>query len=189
MSLVGATPRTRITPDDFPGRPWMIALLTELTRRYPPTPYIYKTALQAGEIPPDPETGIGGFRYPKDTLLTCSIIGVHMDPELYPDPEAFRPERFFEGIPDDLPMAERGRRVWAKAREMEMNYQMLPFGVGPGRCIGRHLFMGIAYSVLDGLLSRFDVELVNPRPLEPEGGLSVGPPPGGVVVRFRPRAR
>jgi cytochrome P450 len=59
---------------------------------------------------------IGGFRYPAGVALLASAFLVHHDPEVYPQPEAFRPERFLENPP--------GTYTW------------IPFGGGRRRCLG-----------------------------------------------------
>ncbi|XP_053982864.1 cytochrome P450 6A1-like [Hylaeus volcanicus] len=56
---------------------------------------------------------------PKDTIVWIPVHGIHHDPQIYPDPEIFNPERFT----DD-----------AVASRHPMSY--LPFGDGPRNCIG-----------------------------------------------------
>ncbi|HEV3094434.1 MAG TPA: cytochrome P450 [Solirubrobacteraceae bacterium] len=59
---------------------------------------------------------IGSYTVPAGTVLGCSMLLAHSNPELYPEPHAFRPERFMEGAPD--------------------TYTWIPFGGGVRRCIG-----------------------------------------------------
>jgi cytochrome P450 len=59
---------------------------------------------------------VGGRTYPKRTVLMPCLYLVHRDPELYPDPSAFRPERYLEGQPEP--------------------YSWIPFGGGTRRCLG-----------------------------------------------------
>ena len=40
------------------------------------------------------DTTLQGFTIPKGTAIFSNIWGVHHDPELWEDPEDFRPERF-----------------------------------------------------------------------------------------------
>jgi len=59
---------------------------------------------------------IGGFRYPEGVALIPNAYLIHHDPEIYPDPYAFRPERFLGESP--------GTYTW------------IPFGGGRRRCLG-----------------------------------------------------
>lgn len=76
---------------------------------------------------------IGGRIYrPPARLLGCTYL-MHHDPKLYPDPQAFRPERFLgEG---------RQPRTW------------LPWGAGPKSCLGRHFALLEMQLVLREVLS------------------------------------
>ena len=63
-----------------------------------------------------------------------SIWLVHRDPDLYPDPEAFRPERFLACQPD--------------------TYGWIPFGGGVRRCLGASFAQFEMQVVLKTVLAR-----------------------------------
>lgn len=76
---------------------------------------------------------IGGFSYPAGACaLTANVHLVHNNPAIYPDPGAFRPERFLEQAP--------GTFTW------------LPFGGGRRRCLGQAFAMLEMRVVLAALL-------------------------------------
>jgi cytochrome P450 len=76
---------------------------------------------------------IGGRTYrPPVQLLGCTYL-THHDPALYPEPHAFRPERFLEAPPPA--------------------HSWLPWGGGRRRCPGRHLAMLEMKTVLRTALS------------------------------------
>ena len=62
------------------------------------------------------EIEVGGWRYPAGVCLVPNAYLVHHDPAIYPEPYAFRPERFLEQPP--------GTYTW------------IPFGGGRRRCLG-----------------------------------------------------
>ena len=80
---------------------------------------------------------IGGWSYrPPMQLLGCIYL-VHHDPELYPGPQEFRPERFLECSPT--------------------TYTWLPWGGGRKRCPGVHLAMLEMKTVLRTVLATMTV--------------------------------
>jgi cytochrome P450 len=64
---------------------------------------------------------VGGFNYPKGACLVPNAYLIHHDPEIYPDPYTFRPERFLDKAP--------GTYTW------------IPFGGGRRRCLGASFAM------------------------------------------------
>jgi cytochrome P450 len=77
------------------------------------------------------EVTIGDWTYPEGVVLGVNAYLVHHDPVIYPDPYAFRPERFLGVKP--------GTYTW------------LPFGGGRRRCLGASfalLEMKVALSAL-----------------------------------------
>ena len=77
---------------------------------------------------------IGGWVYPARACLVPNAYLVHHDPAIYPDPYAFRPERFLEDPP--------GTYTW------------IPFGGGRRRCLGASFATLEMKIVLRELLSR-----------------------------------
>jgi cytochrome P450 len=84
------------------------------------------------------EIEVGGWRYPAGVCLVANAYLVHHDPSIYPDPYAFRPERFLEQSP--------GTYTW------------IPFGGGRRRCLGA------AFAILEmKVVLRAVLERVSPR--------------------------
>lgn len=117
-------------------RPVQQALLYEIGRRYPPVPAIPRSSIRAGEVPPDPETGIGAFAYPKGALFLASIGSVHLDEDLYPDPLRFDVQRWLAGT-EGLSRREAGRAVRTRYLQAERGFRYIGFGGGPGKCLGQ----------------------------------------------------
>jgi cytochrome P450 len=76
---------------------------------------------------------VGDWTYPPGCSLVANGYLIHHDPEIYPDPYAFRPERFLDEPP--------GTYTW------------IPFGGGRRRCLGSSFAMLEMTVVLRALLS------------------------------------
>jgi cytochrome P450 family 135 len=111
----------------------------------------------------------GGYRLPQGTTVMPAIGLVHADPQLYPAPETFRPERF---LGDDAVAPSS----W------------IPFGGGVRRCLGAGFSLLEATEVLRAVLSRYDVRPRRPEP-EPARALNVTLVPArGCEVIVTPRS-
>ena len=91
-----------------------LATIRETLRRRPVLP---NTAPRLVKKP----ITVGGWDYPVGCCLVANAYLIHHDPEIYPDPYAFRPERFLETKP--------GTYTW------------IPFGGGRRRCLGMSFAM------------------------------------------------
>jgi cytochrome P450 len=91
---------------------------------------------------------IGGVSYPPGVVLIASAFLVHHDPEVYPDPFSFRPERFMESEGGQAP----GTYTW------------LPFGGGRRRCLGASFAMLEMKIVLRAAIERNLLFPVGDRP-------------------------
>ncbi|WP_255441396.1 cytochrome P450 [Synechococcus sp. BSA11S] len=124
------------------------------------------TSLQAVK-----ETSVEGVgRIPVGTSLIWSMLGAGRDPQTYPRPLEFLPERWLH---------DGGERSAPP---------MIDFGSGPHRCIGEHLAMLEATVMLAQLLRLYDWELVNGEAsLEDQEQNLLIYPVDGMPVRIRPR--
>eukprot|EP00192_Tetraselmis_astigmatica_P012249 CAMPEP_0117668544 /NCGR_PEP_ID=MMETSP0804-20121206/11611_1 /TAXON_ID=1074897 /ORGANISM="Tetraselmis astigmatica, Strain CCMP880" /LENGTH=412 /DNA_ID=CAMNT_0005476453 /DNA_START=18 /DNA_END=1254 /DNA_ORIENTATION=+ len=95
--------------------PYTRACVDEALRMFPPAPGTMRLAAE------DTYLGNGKHFIPKGSEVRVNIVHMHNDPQLFPDPEVFRPSRFLKDSPE------------AKARHP---YAYLPFGGGPRMCIG-----------------------------------------------------
>ena len=177
-----------LSTSDYDERPAAWALLAESLRRHAPFAATSRTTLHAGTVPPDLETGIGGFSYPNDAMVVISIVGIHLDPARWEDPYAFRIQRWFDGVRPEMSRVEKGKIVRANIRAREQALDWLPFSVGPGRCAGQHFNAHEFFVLLDALLPRYRFELEHPEEEVPYNeGIVRGPEKGSIGVRIRPR--
>jgi len=104
---------------------------------------------------------IGGRQLPEGTVVTPCILLVHRRPDVYPDPGAFRPERFLERPP--------GTYTW------------IPFGGGVRRCIGATFAQMELQLVLETIARRVTLEPVGgPEPVR-RRAITLVPARGGEV--------
>jgi cytochrome P450 len=95
---------------------------------------------------------IGGVSYPPGIVLVASAYLVHRDPDIYPEPEAFRPERFLERAPE-----EAGQRA-------SNQYTWIPFGGGRTRCLGASFALQEMKVVLSAVLRACEIVPADPAP-------------------------
>jgi cytochrome P450 len=114
------------------------------------------------------EVTIGGWTYPPGVVLIASAALVHHDPEIYPEPHAFRPERFLDTKP--------GTFTW------------IPFGGGRRRCIGASFALLEMRIVLRAAAERFTVSAAGPPP-RPRRRMITITPGDGALVRLGRRER
>jgi cytochrome P450 len=106
---------------------------------------------------------VGDHMLPPGVHVTPCLYLAHRRPELWPDPTAFRPERFLDGAPAP--------------------YSWLPFGGGTRRCAGAAFATMELHEVLRAVVRRFDL-----RPDRAAGermrrrGVTLPPSRGGRIV-------
>ena len=90
------------------------------------------------------ELEVDGLSLPAGTDVTPAIWLAHTNAEVYPEPFAFRPERFLDEPPD--------------------TYAWIPFGGGIRRCLGAAFAEFEMRIVLRDVLTRCELRKADPRP-------------------------
>nr|UUB32686.1 cytochrome P450 CYP6BW23 [Dendroctonus valens] len=135
-------------------------VVNETLRKFPPVPIIPRICTQTYQLPNS------NVVIEKGTSVEIPVWGIHMDPDYYPDPDVFDPERFTE---------ENKTK-----RKEELTF--LPFGAGPRLCIGLRFGMLQSKVGLATLIRNFKFTLNKKTslPLEMEHGVCTNTVKGSV---------
>ncbi|XP_024993052.1 geraniol 8-hydroxylase-like [Cynara cardunculus var. scolymus] len=116
--------------------PYLRSIIKETFRLHPPAPF-----LVPHEAIHDVE--VRGFVVPKNAQILCNVWAMGRDPNIWPAPEMFMPERFLED---------------------EINYKgqyfdLIPFGTGRRICPGLNIAHRMLHMTLGSLIHKFDWKL------------------------------
>ncbi|KAK3090229.1 hypothetical protein FSP39_010220 [Pinctada imbricata] len=104
--------------------------MNETLRMYGPASATNREVLEDCEI--------AGYKVPKGCALNIPIFVIHHDPEYWPEPYKFDPDRF---LPEE--------------KEKRHPYAFLPFGHGPRNCIGMRLAYLEAKAAIASILRKY----------------------------------
>ena len=105
---------------------------------------------------------VGRWVVGPETLVLVDAQGIHADPELYPEPEAFRPERFLDDPPD--------------------GYSYVPFGGGAHRCLGAALATMELELAIEAIVTRVRLAPDGPPARPVRRGVTLAPGNEGRVL-------
>jgi sterol 14-demethylase len=111
-----------------------------------------------------------GFRIPQDAMVFVAPTLSHRMPEVFPDPDQYRPERF-------SPEHDESRQP----------HSLIGFGGGVHRCAGVHFAYLEMKIVLSLLLQQYDFTLLDSEP-QPVRGANTKWPASPCRVQYRRRA-
>ena len=145
--------------DSGNGDAYLTATIQETLRRRPVLPQAEPRLVKQ-------PVRIGDWSYEPGVVLAASAWLVHHDPGVYPDPFAFRPERFLEEPP--------GTYTW------------IPFGGGRRRCLGASFAMLEMKVALRAALRRYTLEPANDVDRTRRRAITISPRSGArTVLRAR----
>ena len=137
---------------------WVEATIQEAMRSRPVVPMTGRRVAVPWQL--------GPYGVPAGRPVAVSILLLHHREDVYPDPFAFRPERWL------------GRKPGT--------YEWIPFGGGTRRCLGAALAMAEQRVVLREMARRLDLEADRPEPERPQHrNVTMIPARGGRVVLRR----
>ncbi|KAK9884822.1 hypothetical protein WA026_009049 [Henosepilachna vigintioctopunctata] len=138
--------------------------INETLRKYPPLPNLSRTCTKDYKVPES------GFVLEKGCRVLIPVMGIHYDPEFYPDPEKFDPDRFSDENKASRP-----------------SVTFLPFGEGPRICIGLRFGMMQTKVGLVALLSNYEFSLnektTDPLEFDPQSFMLLAK--GGIWLDFK----
>ncbi|EDW04830.1 GH23867 [Drosophila grimshawi] len=106
----------------------------ETTRKYPGLPLLNRMCNKDYPLPNSK------LVLEKGTEIIISLLGLHRDPEYFPDPLKYQPERFTEEHKNYTPAA------------------YMPFGVGPRQCIAARMGKINVKIALTKILTNYTIE-------------------------------
>ncbi|CAB3261456.1 unnamed protein product [Arctia plantaginis] len=111
---------------------YLDGFLLETLRVYPPVARVDRVCTKPYILPgTSVHVAVGD-------ILTIPLYGIHMDPDYYPEPQEFRPERFMN-----------------EEKKNRASHLYLAFGAGPRNCIGLRFAMLSAKLAMVSLLKNF----------------------------------
>lgn len=122
-----------LTVDDLKEFRFLECVLKESQRLFPSVPFFSRSTSE--------DCQLGGYFIPKGTTVGVSTFALHRNPEVWPAPLDFDPDRF-------LPGNIQGRHPFA----------FLPFSAGPRNCIGQRLAFLEEKLVLAHVLRHFEIQ-------------------------------
>ncbi|KAI4454492.1 cytochrome p450 [Holotrichia oblita] len=126
----------KLTYDSVMGMKYMGQVLDETLRKYPPVPTLLRQCVIDYKLPNS------DFTLEAGTKVEIPVYALQHDPEFYPDPDKFDPERFTE-----------------ENKAKRHPYVYIPFGEGPRICIGLRFGLMQSRVGLALILSRYRVKL------------------------------
>ncbi|MDH5555816.1 MAG: cytochrome P450 [Alphaproteobacteria bacterium] len=147
--LGGRDPRAA----DLPSLQYTGMVFEESMRLYPPVWTISRVATRDDEI--------AGVKIPKGTTVMLSPYAMHRNPEFWPEPEKFDPERFH---PDEV--AKRPRHAY------------FPFGGGPRVCLGNRFAMMEAKIMIAKVIQRYRLSVLPGQDIVAEPMITLRPRDG-----------
>ncbi|KOX71589.1 Cytochrome P450 9e2 [Melipona quadrifasciata] len=107
-----------VTYEAINGMKYLEAVIFESLRMYPPFAATGRACAKPFELPPR-VPGAKPYVVQANETVCIPIYGIHHDPQYYPEPKKFNPDRFY-----DNPI------------EVAKFHSFLSFGLGPRMCIG-----------------------------------------------------
>ncbi|CAG9772146.1 unnamed protein product [Ceutorhynchus assimilis] len=126
----------KITYDAVMEMKYLDMVINETLRKFPPVTILPRICTKDYEIPGTKST------IKKGTRVHIPVWGLHRDPDYYPDPDVFDPERFNE-----------------ENKLKRPDFTFLPFGEGPRMCIGLRFGMLQSRVGLISLIRNFSFSL------------------------------
>lgn len=161
--FAGKGPEDLLTMKEVKSARYLRMVAKETLRLFPGAPVRGRILREADQV-------VEGLTFP-ESFLFIDFLSVHLNPEFWPNPEVFDPERFSEERERDRPQ-----------------HHFLAFGSGPRRCIGEQFAMNEAVTIIAVLLRHHDLVTVPDQVIQKELVLTMKSK-NGIMVSITKRAQ
>ncbi|KAK9501325.1 hypothetical protein O3M35_012061 [Rhynocoris fuscipes] len=131
---------SRLTYEAVMSMSYLEMVFSEALRLYPPISGLERAVTKPIEL--------NGLNLEVGTKIVIPVSGLHYDPQYYPDPLVFKPERF------------------SHEEKIKRNpYVYLPFGAGPRNCLGLRFALINSLICLSHLLKHYEIDICEKTPI------------------------
>lgn len=131
----------KLSYEDIRDMEYLNMVVSETLRKFPVLPVLDRVAGTDYVIPGT------NITIEKGTTVYVPLLGLHMDPDVFPDPDHYDPERFSE-----------------ENRKARHPFTYLPFGDGPKFCIGKGFGLISVKTALANIIANFEVSTCDETP-------------------------
>jgi len=134
-----AEENNKISYESLSKMSYMDMVISETLRKYPPAIILDRICVKRYELPPS-QPGCKNVIVEPNNVMLFPAYAIHHNPEYFPNPDKFDPERFRDEKDNILP------------------YTYLPFGHGPRKCIGNRFALMETKILIAHLLQKFTLK-------------------------------
>jgi cytochrome P450 len=145
------------TVADLPRLTYTESIVNETLRLYPAGWMLGREAIEPLEL--------GGYPIARGTTVFMTAYVIHRDPRWFDDPDAFRPERWADGLIQRIP-----------------RYAYFPFGGGPRICIGNSFAQMEAALVLATIAQKYRLSPAPDAVVTPLPSMTLRPAEGVKMI-------
>ena len=138
-----------MTMSDKSLAPYTEAVLHEIQRKgnIAPMAVLHQTT-------PNSQLSLKGYDIPPNTVLVSMIGDIMRDPNYFPEPDLFDPERHL--VMDN----HSGRLIF------QPDPRVVPFGIGKRRCLGENLAKTTLYKFFTAIVQKYEIVSGQTQPIE-----------------------
>lgn len=146
--------------------PLLDAIVTETLRLHAPIPGIQP------RVTPYPSCNLAGYTdIPANTRVNAQAYSLHRNPEVFPEPETWQPERWLKDGNSSAELEERKRWFWA-------------FGSGGRMCVGSNLALQEIKLVIASVFTNYRTSIVDDDGIEAIDAYTVKPRGEKLVLKI-----